>query len=74
MRLNPCYNTQMKHWSVDTTALEKEPDAYAIWRLEQAVNFGLRDGKINAVELKKYWDRLDLDPQKKKFLALILPA
>lgn len=64
----------MKHWSVDTAALEKDPDAYAIWRLEQAVNFGLRDGKINAAELLKYWDKLDIDPYKKKFLALILPA
>mgnify|MGYP001570124266 FL=1 len=64
----------MKHWSVDTVALEKDPDAYAIWQLEQAVNFGLRAGKIKAAELLKYWDKIDIDPFKKKFLALILSA
>ena len=62
----------MRHWSVDTSALERDPEAYAIWRLEQAVNFGLRDDKIKKEELVKYWDRLDLDPSKRKFLALIL--
>lgn len=68
------YNSPMKHWSVDPTTLQKDPDAYTIWRLEQAVNYGLRDGKIKEAELVKYWDRLDIDPQKKKFLSLILPA
>lgn len=62
----------MKHWSVDTAALSKDPDAYAVWRLEQAVNFGLGDGKIKKAELKKYWDRLVLDPKKKSFLELLL--
>jgi len=62
----------MKHWSVDTTALQKDTAAYAIWRLEQAINMGLRDGKIQEAELRTYWDRLDLDPHKKKFLSLIL--
>ena len=69
-----CYNYSMKkHWSVDTTELEKDPDAYAVWRLEQAINFGIRDSKIEAGELKKYWDKLDIDPDKKRFLSLILP-
>lgn len=62
----------MKHWSVDTTELEKNPEAFAIWKLEQAVNFGIRDGKVNEKELRMYWDKLDLDPYKKKFLALLL--
>lgn len=61
----------MKHWSVETIELEKDPEAYAIWRLEQAINFGLHDGKIKRSELQKYWRRLDLDPHKKKFMALI---
>ena len=62
----------MKHWSVDATELEKDPKAYAIWRLEQAINFGLGDHKLNKSELKQYWEVLDLDPHKKKFLALLL--
>lgn len=66
------YNRSMNHWSVDTTELEKDPRKYVIWRLENAVNFGIRDGKISARELKDHWDDLDLDPNKKKFLALLL--
>jgi len=62
----------MKHWSVDTTELEKYPEAFAVWKLEQAVNFGIRNGKVSERQLRKYWDKLDLDPQKKKFLELLL--
>ena len=61
----------MKHWSVDETELKKDKEAHDIWRLEQAINFGLRDNKINKGELAKYWDKLDLDPHKKRFLELI---
>lgn len=69
------YNMSMKkHWSVDTQELEKDPDAYAIWNLEQGINFGIRDGKIRKETLLKYWDRLDLDPARKKLLALLLAA
>ncbi|OGN16421.1 MAG: hypothetical protein A3B99_02845 [Candidatus Yanofskybacteria bacterium RIFCSPHIGHO2_02_FULL_44_12b] len=62
----------MKHWSVDARRLESDPDALAVWELENAVNFGLRDGKINKQDLLAHWDKLDLDPHKKKFLSLIL--
>ena len=64
----------MKHWSVDTTELEKDPRAFAKWRLEQAINWGIRDGKINESELRNYWDSLDLDPHKKRFLSFLLAA
>lgn len=60
----------MKHWSVDETELKKDKEAYTIWRLEQAVNFGL--GKVNKKKLRAYWGKLDLDPAKKKFLSLLL--
>ncbi|MDO8517983.1 MAG: hypothetical protein Q7S26_01680 [bacterium] len=63
-----------KHWSVDTTELEKDPAAFAKWRLEQAINWGIREGKISERELREYWNVLDLDPHKKKFLALLLAA
>jgi len=64
----------MKHWSVDTTELEKDPVAFAKWRLEQAINWGIRDGKINERDLREHWDSLDIDPHKKKFLSLLLAA
>ena len=62
----------MNHWSTDTTELEKDPDAFAVWKLEQRINFGIGEEKINKAELMRYWDELDLDPYKKKFLALLL--
>ena len=62
----------MKHWSVDTTELRKDSDAYAVWRLEQMINFGLRDDKISREDLIKYWDRIVLDPFKKRFMSLLL--
>lgn len=66
------YNAGMNHWSVDTTELRKDPRAFAIWNLENAINFGIRDGKISESELRTYWNELDLDPHKKKFLAMLL--
>ena len=62
----------MKHWSVQTSGLKKDPRLFAVWQLEQAINFGIRDGKIKKGDLRANWDKLDLDPAKKKFLALAL--
>lgn len=62
----------MYNWSTDTTTLKKDPARYAIWKLEQMVNFGLNGEKIKTAELRKYWGRLTLDPARKKFLALLL--
>ena len=64
----------MNHWSVDTTELEKDPKAFARWKLEQAINWGIRDGKISEKVLREHWDTLDLDPHKKEFLAFLLEA
>lgn len=61
----------MKHWSVDETELKKDPDAHAIWKLEQAINFGIRDGKVSRADYARYKDRLDLDPAKARFMQLI---
>ena len=66
------HTRRTRHWSVDTTELEKDPQALARWRLEQAINWGMRDGKINESELRAQWDTLDLDPYKRKFLSLLL--
>ena len=62
----------MHNWSVDTTELKKDKKQYAIWRLEQMVNFGLAGKKIKRAEIKKYWNILSLDPDKKKYLKMIL--
>ncbi len=64
--------TTRQHWSVDETELKKDPLAHAIWRLEQRINFGVGAEKINSVELKKHWKQIDIDPNKRKVLALAL--
>lgn len=71
-----CYNTVMKitqkHWSVDETELKKDSVAYAIWRLEQRINFGVGEEKLDRTELKKYWNKIDIDPAKRRALSLAL--
>ena len=62
----------MKHWSVDEEALKKDPEGYAIWRLEQRINFGVGEKLISRSDLKRHWDQLDIDPYKRKALALAL--
>lgn len=62
----------MKNWSTDEKKLKKNPEKYAIWKLEQMVNFGLGGGKLRASELKKYWSKIVIDPARRKFLEILL--
>lgn len=63
-----------KHWSVDEARLSSDPRAIAIWRLEQRINWGIGKDLINTNELREYWDELDIDPAKRRALALALGA
>jgi hypothetical protein len=62
----------MKHWSVDEKKFKKDPTAYAIWQLEQRINFGIGRKKIKRSELKRYWKKLDLDPKRKIYLESLV--
>lgn len=62
----------MYNWSVDIKSLNKDPKSAEIWRLEQAINFGLNGEKLNRALIKKHWNRLRLDPARKKFFKLLL--
>lgn len=62
----------MYNWTVDEKKLGKNIEKYAIWKLEQLVNFGLNGEKIKKKELKKYWSKLQIDPARKNFLQLLL--
>ena len=62
----------MKNWSTDTKKLSKNQNKFTIWKLEQLINFGLGNEKIKKNELKKYWNLIDIDPLKRKFLSLFL--
>ncbi len=62
----------MKNWSTDTRELSKNTDKFTKWRLEQQINFGLDGEKLILADLKKFWNLLDIDPYKKRFLALFI--
>jgi len=62
----------MYNWSIDLAKLRKDPKQAAIWRLEQALNFGLNGEKLDRRLVKKYWHKLRIDPLRKKFIKLLL--
>jgi len=62
----------MYNWSTDEKKLAKNKEQYAIWKLEQKINFGLNGKKLKEKELKKYWSKIEIDPDRKKFLALLI--
>ncbi|HEY4522800.1 MAG TPA: hypothetical protein VJK73_00295 [Candidatus Paceibacterota bacterium] len=61
-----------KHWSVDETRLAEDPEAYACWKLEQRINYGIGEPLIPEAELRARFNVLDIDPWKRKALALAL--
>jgi len=60
------------HWSVNTTEFQKDKKAFVVWKLEQKINFGIGNEKINKKELVKYWDTINIDPFKRKALSLVI--
>mgnify|MGYP001563462763 CR=1 FL=1 len=64
----------MYNWSVDTSRLKKISREYNKFALEQRINFGLNGVKLSRRILKKYWNDLIIDPNKRIFLKKILWA
>lgn len=62
----------MYNWSVNTQSLKRFPEKYKVWKLEQLINFGLGKEKINKKDLIQYFNKLKIDPLKKKFIKLLL--
>ncbi len=63
----------MHNWSVDEKVFKKlDPEGYKILRIQQLINYGLDGEKLFRQEVKKYWDRLYLDPNTKKYLKFLL--
>lgn len=60
------------HWSVNTKELEKDPEKFTIWKLEQWINWGIGAVKIKKADLIKYWDKIDIDKWKRKALSLAI--
>lgn len=61
----------MYNWSCDTTKFKTRQEK-EIWELEQRINFGLGDSKLDRQMLKKYWNKLNLAPDRKKYLEFVL--
>ncbi|MCL4392963.1 hypothetical protein M1145_02385 [Patescibacteria group bacterium] len=62
----------MYNWNIDTKILKRNDEEYSIWKLEQLINFGLNDEKLSESELRKYWKKLVIDPERKKVLQMWL--
>ncbi len=62
----------MYNWSTNTKRLKKDKEKYDIWKLEQQINFGLKEKKLDLKKVKKYLPKLKIDFFKKQFLNLII--
>lgn len=65
----------MYNWSVDVKKMKKEsPEQYAIWRLEQLINYGLDGEKLDNKEVRRNWSKIKdrLDPYKKRVIEYLL--
>jgi hypothetical protein len=63
----------MRNWSTNTQLLKKDLEQYAIWQLEQQLNFGLEEGeKINRKQLKKYLPILNIDQDTRNLMEFLL--
>ena len=65
----------MYNWSVDEEKLKKEgPAGYKLWRLEQMINYGADEEKLDEIEVKKAWPKIKdrLDPYKARLIEFLL--
>ena len=59
-------------WDYDKKTLEKSEQG-RIFILERMINYGPEKGeKIKLALVKKYWDKLDLFPIRKRLLELLI--
>ena len=62
----------MRNWSTNTTELKKHPKEYAVWKMEQLINFGIGKEKLSRMGLISLWKNLHIDPNKKAYLSFLL--
>lgn len=58
-------------WDYDRKTLEKSEQG-RILILERMINYGPGKEKIKLALVKKYWDKLDLFPTRKRLLELLI--
>ena len=63
----------MRNWSTDTARLKENPEQYAVWQLEQQLNYGLaEDERLDHKLLEKYLPVLNIDENTRNFLKFLL--
>lgn len=62
----------MYNWNTDTSSFKQKSSQFAIWKLNQLINFGLNGEKIDFSLVKKYWKKLSIDPLRKNFLKALI--
>jgi len=63
----------MRNWSTEITRLQDDHEKYAIWRLEQQLNYGLSENeKIERRLLEKYLPLLNIDKATRNLLEFLL--
>ena len=58
-------------WDYDEAELQKTEKG-RIFILERMINYGPGDKKIKLNDVKKYWDKLDLYPEKQHLLEYLI--
>lgn len=64
----------MYNWNIDIAKLKENPEKLIIWRLEQMINYGLDEEKLNRKEVVRFWDKIkdNLDPYKRRAIEYLL--
>ena len=61
----------MYNWNTDLNSFKSKEES-TVWKLNQLINFGLNGEKLNLRLVKKYWDKLYIDANRRKFLSLLI--
>lgn len=59
-------------WDYDKKAFLAQAKKDPVWHLERLINYGLGNKKIDKKLLKKYLGKLNIPPNRRAFLKLIL--
>ncbi len=61
-------------WDYDIKELEKSKSPRAkILLLERQINYGVfGDEKVKLSEVKKYWDKLNIEPKRRRLLEFLI--
>lgn len=59
-------------WDYDQKNQKAQAAADPIWKLERMINYGLEGEKLKRAELEKYLPQLNIAPERRAFLELLL--